>query len=63
MLRAPLRSLRVQIVVFGLQAPVEITPGLVDGMAWWYIVLANFIILQNALLASDAAVAFRLILQ
>ena len=40
------------------QAPVEITPGLVVGMAWWYVVLAFFNYFENALLASDAAVAF-----
>ena len=45
------------------QAPVEITPGLVDGVAWWYVVLANFNFFENTLLASDAAVAFSLRLQ
>ena len=42
---------------------MEITPGLVVGMAWWYVVLAFFNYFENTLLASDAAVAFSFRLQ
>ena len=39
---------------------MEITPGLVVGMAWWYVALEFFNYFVDALLAADAAVAFRI---